>query len=91
MGETAQRLVGLLLDGPEPAALELCVGLEKWTREDLALLLEESVELVRVRAEEGREPKKALALAARLEEVRRGLDFHLGPGHAMGWLCAGSF
>ena len=91
VGETAQRLVGLLLDGPEPAALELCVGLEKWTREDLALLLEESVELVRVRAEEGREPKKALALAARLEEVRRGLDFHLGPGHAMGWLCAGSF
>ena len=35
--------------------------------------------------------RRALSLARRLEEVRRGLDFHVGAGHVAGWLCAGSF
>ena len=89
--KTAGRLVQLLLEGPEIAALEFCVGLEKWEREDLSLLLEESME--RLRADLGgyRDIRHALSLAERLKEIRRGLDFHMGAGHVSGWLCAGSF
>lgn len=89
--ETAQRLVKLLLEGPELAALEFCVGLEKWEREDLSALMEEGVEQLRTGIGGCQDLRRALSLARRLEEVRRGLDFHVGAGHVAGWLCAGSF
>lgn len=89
--EAAGQLVKLLLDGPERAALEFCVGLEKWERDDLCALLEEGVEVLRSSMGRYRDTRRALALAGRLEEIRRSLDFHVGAGHVAGWLCAGSF
>lgn len=89
--ETAQNLVKLLLEGPELAALEFCVGLEKWEREDLSALMEEGVEQLRTGIVGCKDLRRVLSLAGRLEEVRRGLDFHVGAGHVAGWLCAGSF
>lgn len=89
--ETAQKLVKLLLEGPELAALEFCVGLEKWEREDLSALMEEGVEQLRTGIVGCKDLRRVLSLAGRLEEVRRGLDFHVGAGHVVGWLCAGSF
>lgn len=89
--ETAQKLVKLLLEGPELAALEFCVGLEKWEREDLSALMEEGVEQLRTGIVGCKDLRRVLSLAGRLEEVRRGLDFHVGAGHVAGWLCAGSF
>ena len=44
--DQAARLAALLLEGPELTALEFCTGLEKWEREDLCALLEETVEQV---------------------------------------------
>ena len=87
----AGQLVKLLRDGPERAALEFCVGLEKWERDDLCALLEEGVEVLRSGMGRYRDTRRALALAGRLEEIRRSLDFHVGAGHVAGWLCAGSF
>lgn len=89
--EAAGQLVELLLNGPERAALEFCVGLEKWERDDLCALLEEGVETLRAGMGRYRDTRRALALAGRLEEIRRSLDFHVGAGHVAGWLCAGSF
>ena len=89
--EAAAQLVTLLLEGPERSALEFCVGLEKWERGELCALLEESVEVLRAGMDRWQDVRRALALAARLEELRRGLDFSMGAGHVAGWLCAGSF
>ena len=89
--DQAARLAALLLEGPELSALEFCTGLEKWEREDLCALLEETVEQVRAGLGRPWEPRRAMALIGRLEEVRRSLDFHVGAGHVAGWLCAGSF
>ena len=89
--DQAARLAALLLEGPELTALEFCAGLEKWEREDLCALLEETVEQVRAGLGRPWEPRRAMALIGRLEEVRRSLDFHVGAGHVAGWLCAGSF
>ena len=89
--DQAARLAALLLDGPELAALEFCTGLEKWEREDLCALLEETVEQVRAGLGRPWDPRRAMALIGRLEEIRRSLDFYVGAGHVAGWLCAGSF
>lgn len=89
--EAARRLVALLLDGPERSALEFCVGLEKWERDDLCALLEEGVEVLRAGMGRYRDTRRAMALVGRLEEIRRSLDFYVGAGHVAGWLCAGSF
>ena len=78
-------------DRAELTALEFCTGLEKWEREDLCALLEETVEQVCAGLGRSWEPRRAMALVGRLEEVRRSLDFHVGAGHVAGWLCAGSF
>ena len=89
--DQAARLAALLMEGPELTALEFCTGLEKWEREDLCALLEESVEVLRAGMGQYRDTRRAMALIGRLEEVRRSLDFHVGAGHVAGWLCAGSF
>ena len=89
--ETALQLAGLFAAGSESAALALCVGLEKWEREDLTALLDELVEVVRQGIGTSWTPGRAMALIGRLEELRRAQDFHLGTGHTLGWLCAGWF
>ena len=89
--DQAARLAALLMEGPELTALEFCTGLEKWEREDLCALLEESVEVLRAGMGQYRDTRRAMALIGRLEEVRRSLDFYVGAGHVAGWLCAGSF
>ena len=53
--------------------------------------MEEGVEQLRTGIGGCQDLRRALSLARRLEEVRRGLDFHVGAGHVAGWLCAGPF
>ncbi len=89
--DQARRLAALLLEGPELSALEFCTGLEKWEREDLCALLEETVEQVCAGLGRRWEVRRGMALIGRLEQIRRSLDFHVGAGHVAGWLCAGSF
>lgn len=88
--QMAEEFAALLTDGEEIALMEYTVGLEnkKWDREDL-LAFFDAVEaalhpqlLVR--------PGQVLPLLERLRQVRLAVPFHVGTGHLLGWLAAGS-
>lgn len=89
--EAARRLVELLRKGPESAALEYCVSLEKWSREDLSALMDEAVQQLRDGLLAGEEPRRSLRLIELMKSVKDALEYNLGPGHGAGWLCAAAF
>lgn len=87
----AVRLVELLREGPEVAALEYCVSLEKWTREELSELMDAAVQQLRDGLLRGEEPRRSLRLIELMKSVRAALEYNLGTGHGAGWLCAVAF
>lgn len=89
--QTAAKLVSLLQNGPEGAALEFCVTLEKWDRDALGDLLDEAVQQLRDSLMQGGDPRRALRLVDTLRELKGALSYNVGPGHVAGWLCAASF
>lgn len=87
----AAKLVGLLQSGPEAAALEYCVTLEKWDRDALGALLDEAVQQLREDMGGGADPRRALRLIDALRELKAALQYNVGAGHVAGWLCASAF
>lgn len=87
----AVRLVELLKNGPEAAALEYCVGLEKWSREELSALMDKAVQQLRDGLFQGEEPRRSLRLIELIKSIREALGYNLGSGHGVGWLCAAVF
>lgn len=84
------ELAGLLLSGPEGALLEYCVGLEKWERDALGELLDETVQQLRAGLASGWDPRRVMALVDHLRKLRAALPYNVGAGHLAGWLCAGA-
>ena len=84
------ELARLLLSGPEGALLEYCVGLEKWERDALGELLDETVQQLRVGLSSGWDPRRVMALVDHLRKLRAALPYNVGAGHLAGWLCAGA-
>lgn len=82
------ELARLLLSGPEGALLEYCVGLEKWERDALGELLDETVQQLRVGLSSGWDPRRVMALVDHLRKLRAALPYNVGAGHLAGWLCA---
>jgi len=66
-------------------ALPFLVSLEKKSREELALLLEEAHN--RLVVEASRQPK-LLEAVDRLEPIRAASAFNISPGHLAGWIMA---
>ena len=89
--QAASKLVHLLQEGPEGAALEYCVQLEKWTRDALGELLDEAVQQLKDALMKGAPPRRALSLIDTLRTLKAALEYNVGPGHIAGWLCAASF
>ena len=89
--ETAVTLAQLLVDGRESELQAFCVGLEKKKKEELFPLLEDTMEELRRRCRSDRNrvgdilPKIDL-----LKTLLATAPFHVGAGHLLGWLCAGS-
>lgn len=98
----AQTLLELLAAGEELPLAAFCISLEKWTRDDLARLLEEEVVLLRDALAGGQSGSQAVRRAAklprkellewtgRLEKLRADANFNVGVGHLCGALCAGA-
>ena len=84
------ELARLLLSGPEGALLEYCVGLEKWERDALGELLDETVQQLRAGLASGWDPRRVMALVDHLRKLRAALPYNVGAGHLAGWLCAGA-
>ena len=91
ISEEAKTLANLLLDGTESQLQQFCTGLEVKKIKDLTPLLEGTLEQLRLncRADLGRAgeilPKMEL-----IEKLLATAPFHVGAGHLLGWLCAGS-
>lgn len=83
-GETLLRL--LCEPGCDLELMEFCVMLEKKNREELLLILNQSIDgLVKKIPEQ---PKRLLPKMDALREVRAACDYNLGVGHGAGWLMA---
>lgn len=89
--EAASRLASLLKDGGEGELLEYCVGLEKWDRDALSGLMDETVQQLRDGLLRGDAPGRSLRLISHIQLLKEALSFHVGAGHIAGWLCAGAF
>lgn len=85
------KLAELLLTGAEGAALEYCVGLERWERDALKDLLDETVQRLREALSGGENLRRVMALIDHLQRLGEALPYHVGAGHMAGWLCAGAF
>ena len=71
--------------------LEYCVGLEKWDRDALSGLMDETVQQLRDGLLRGDAPGRSLRLISHIQLLKEALSFHVGAGHIAGWLCAGAF
>lgn len=89
--EAASRLASLLKDGGEGELLEYCVGLEKWDRDALSGLMDETVQQLRYGLLRGDAPGRSLRLIGHIQVLKEALSFHVGAGHIAGWLCVGAF
>lgn len=89
--EAASRLASLLKDGGEGELLEYCVGLEKWDRDALSGLMDETVQQLRDGLLRGDAPGRSLRLIGHIQVLKEALSFHVGAGHIAGWLCVGAF
>ena len=89
--EAASRLASLLKDGGEGELLEYCVGLEKWDRDALSGLMDETVQQLRDGLPRGDAPGRSLRLIGHIQVLKEALSFHVGAGHIAGWLCVGAF
>ena len=88
--DAGARLAQLLLSGPEGVLLEACVGLEKWEREALGELLDETTRQLLRALTAGADPRRVTFLTGRLRQLRQALAYNVGAGHIAGWLCAGA-
>lgn len=91
LSEAAETLAQLLIDGGESQLQAFCVGLEKRKKEEILPLLEDTMEALRrrCRGDLGR----AGDILPKIELIKTLLAataFHVGAGHLLGWLCAGS-
>lgn len=85
-------LADRMLGGSESALMEHCVELEKLEREELRVLLEQTMLCLTQRAKS--EPNRTGTILPKIEllkELHRALDFHVSAGHLAGWLCAAAF
>ena len=88
--QMATELAGLLTAGEERALVEYTVGLEskKWDQDTLLTFLD-AVEAA-LHTALLQDPARVLPLMERLKQIRRAVPFHVGTGHLLGWLAAGS-
>ena len=75
----------------EGELLEYCVGLEKWDRDALSGLMDETVQQLRDGLLRGDAPGRSLRLIGHIQVLKEALSFHVGAGHIAGWLCVGAF
>jgi DNA polymerase-3 subunit delta' len=91
ISEDANTLAGLLLDGEESQLQAFCAALEQKKEKDLTPLLEGTLEELRrrCRADLNR-AGEILPIMKLIETLLAAAPFHVGAGHLLGWLCAGS-
>lgn len=90
ISEDARTLAGLLLAGDESALQSHCVALER-SKQDLEPLLEETLlELRRLCRADLNRAARILPKIELIQTLLAALPFHVGAGHLLGWLCAGS-
>lgn len=92
ISQEGEQLAALLLQREEKALLEHCVGLEKYSREEMSQLLEQTVLALEQRLRQDvREAAQILPVISSLRTLQDAARFHTGVGHLAGWLCAAAF
>ena len=91
VSQDARTLAELLLDGEESRLQEFCAALEQKKEKDLTPLLEETLEELRRRCRQDlSRAGEILPVMKLIETLLAAAPFHVGAGHLLGWLCAGS-
>lgn len=85
--EQAEILTGLMMGGSELAMMEHCISLEKWDRNKLTILFNQTIEILHRGRNQG-EMKHRLHCIAVLKEMKEALFFNTGAGHVMGRLVS---
>lgn len=85
--EDGEKLIRLLCeDNSSLELMEFCVMLEKRKREELSLILDQSIDgLVKKIPEQ---PERLLSKVDALKKVRAACEYNIGVGHGAGWLMA---
>lgn len=92
LAEQAEPLAELLLAGNEQALLSFCVELEKLSREEFCVLLEDTLTVLEGRLRQDVSAAGIiLPVTEHLKKLWDAAQFNAGVGHLAGWLCAGSF
>lgn len=87
--EEATVLAGLLAEPGDPLKLAtFCVALEKRSREELAALLDQTVELLVPRLAEGDDGVLLLSKVEALGRIRGACETTISAGHVAGWMMA---
>jgi DNA polymerase-3 subunit delta' len=82
----AQEFSNLICQGNQETLITFCVGLEKKKREELVLLLDQTIEELISHLTEN--PERLLPRLDALREVRASCEYTVGVGHIAGWLMA---
>ena len=91
VSEDARTLADLLLDGEESRLQAFCAALEQKKEKDLTPLLEGTLEQLRRRCRADlTRAGEILPIVKLIETLLAATPFHVGAGHLLGWLCAGS-
>lgn len=91
VSEDARMLADLLLDGEESRLQAFCAALEQKKEKDLTPLLEGTLEQLRRRCRADlTRAGEILPIVKLIETLLAATPFHVGAGHLLGWLCAGS-
>lgn len=86
LGEEGAALAGFFLaETPVLEALPFLIALEKKSREEIALLLEETHSRL---TEAARSRPALLQTLERLEPIRAACQFNISPGHLAGWIAS---
>lgn len=87
INQEAEEFLNLICNEEKHLALlEFCVGLEKRKREELSLLLDQTIEQFITHLAEN--PAGLFPKLDALREIRAACDFTIGVGHITGWLMA---
>lgn len=89
--EYSVRLAQVLEHGDELTVFEMAMSLEKLSREELAGILERTVEEIAVRLPGSECRARLLRAVELLRRLKEAVELNANAGQVTGWLCAGLF
>ena len=86
--QLARTLADLWLAGDEAGLMARCVPMEKWDRQQFALLADHMTDHLCAMLPHGQNRHRILKGVELLNQFRQAMALNVGPGPLYGWLCA---